>query len=377
MPPKKAAKKATPPKAGTDEPVEQPLADEAPAVADKPKPAKRNRTESAITKEKSDGPEASGGDEQPSESKVTRRASSGGPVFTEEMIYNGTTDFCRKTKDSDFDPKTMLRIISWNVAGLRAFVGKADLEKFVATEKPDVLCLQETKLSDWADCQKIGPIKGYTCADSISTAKKGYAGTRTYVKEGVKYVHQFGFDFAKPTVHDVEGRVVCTVLPDAGNLTIVNSYVPNAGMTLERLDYRVDDFDVMMRKYLESLPHKGGVIWTGDLNVAERDYDRFWGGNFKAMQKTPGFTPQERQSFRNTLASHSLIDAFRHLYPTAAKAGTYTFYSARFGQRAKGNGWRLDYFVLSKALADRVVDCFPLQNYTESDHQPLVLWLKK
>jgi exodeoxyribonuclease III len=346
-------------------------------MEDKAKPAKRNRTEVATTKKKAieTGFNEGGEPSQSAKRKTTRRGPSE-VVYTEEMIYEGTTDFCRKTKDVDFDPKTMLRIISWNVAGLRAFVGKTDLETFVMTEKPDVLCLQETKLSDWADCGKIGPITGYTCTDSISTAKKGYAGTRTYVKDGIRCVHQFGLDSAKPMAHDIEGRVVCTVLPDADNLAIVNSYVPNAGDALKRLDYRMN-FDAIMRKYLDSLPNKNGVIWTGDLNVAERDYDRFWGGNFNAMQKGACFTPQERQSFRNTLASGSLIDAFRHLYPTAAKAGTYTFYSWRSAARVKGNGWRLDYFVLSKALADRIVDCFPLQNYTASDHLPLVLWLKK
>uniref|UniRef100_A0A7S1KWE1 DNA-(apurinic or apyrimidinic site) endonuclease n=1 Tax=Neobodo designis TaxID=312471 RepID=A0A7S1KWE1_NEODS len=367
MPPK-GSKKAAPKKA-------EAAAAAAPAEADKPaaspKAAKRTKAESGAdakdTTKKADTP--------------VRRQSTGGATVTEEMAYAGTTAFERCTKDGDFDAKSMLRIVSWNVAGLRGFLSRGgDLSKFCATEKPDILCLQETKLSDPADGPKIGAIDGYSHVDSISTAKKGYAGTRTYVRDGlvkVTPVHAFGFNLDKPDDHDDEGRVVTTALPDLGDLTIVNTYVPNSGMTLERLDFRENDFDPMMRRFLKSIPWKDSVVWTGDLNVAERDYDRFWGGNFKQMQKCPGFTPEERASFRTTLKECNMVDAFRHKYPTAAKAGTYTFFSARFNQRAKGNGWRLDYFVVSAALAARVVDCFPLTSYADSDHQPLVLWLKR
>ena len=385
MPPKKLTKKAAAAAAAA--------AEEAAEAPVSPKPLKRTKAEdgkdSAPTPKakpaaKKGGKRAVETQDQPDEAAPVRRQSTaGGPVVTEEMAFAGTTDFVRRTKDSDFDAAAMLRLVSWNVAGLRGFLNKGgDLAKFCADEKPDVLCLQETKLSDWADCPKTGPIPGYSFVDSISTAKKGYSGTRTYIRDGLLSapagaVHAFSFDLDKPDAHDDEGRIITTVLPELEELTVVNSYVPNSGMNLERLDYRVENFDPMMRRHLAGLAARRPVIWTGDLNVAERDYDRFWGGNFKQMQKGPGFTPEERASFRKTLADVGLVDAFRALYPTAARLGTYTFFSARFNQRAKGNGWRLDYFAVSAALVPRVVDCFPLTKYTESDHLPLVMWLRR
>lgn len=297
-------------------------------------------------------------------------------TITEESVLEGTVPFKRLTSDGDFDGKKMLKFISWNVAGLRALLNKSkDLEALIKKEEPDILCLQETKLSDWADCPKLGKVPGYDFYDSISVAKKGYSGTRTYVKQGISATVAFGFDLSNPTTHDNEGRVVTAIL-DGGKLAVVNSYVPNAGMQLERLDYRVEEYDPLVRKYLGQLgqAHEG-VIWTGDLNVAERDYDRFFGGTFKQMQKCPGFTPEERVSFRKTLKETKMIDSFRHLYPNAHKA--YSFWSIRFNQRAKGNGWRLDYFVASACLAKRIVDCFMLPQYQSSDHCPIVLWLKK
>merc|ERR1712232_726485 len=146
----------------------------------------------------------------------------------------------------------------------------------------------------------------------------------------------------------------------SAQVALVNSYVPNSGLKLERLEYRVQDYDPLVRQYLRDLGKKyskGGVIWTGDLNVAERDYDRFF-NNFKAMQKCPGFTPEERASFRETLAQTEMVDAFRDLYPNAHD--TYTFWSKRFDQKSKNNGWRLDYFVVSKDLLPKVVDVYPL-----------------
>ena len=233
----------------------------------------------------------------------------------------------------------------------------------------------QSKLSDWKDCPNIAKIEGYDFVDSISVAKKGYAGTRTYFKTSSSVNHICGFNLSKPAEHDAEGRVITTQFKTEG-ITVVNNYVPNAGMTLDRLDFRVKEYDLMIRQYLADLQKvKESVIWTGDLNVAERDYDRFFASNFKAMQKVPGFTPEERLSFRQTLETTKMIDAFRHLYPTSSKA--YTFYSAKFQARQKGNGWRLDYFVVSAALAKRVVDCYMLPEYTASDHVPLVLWLNR
>ena len=328
--------------------------------------------------------------------------------------------------------ESLLKLISWNVAGLRAILKSgyagSELEKLVKSERPDVLCIQETKLSELHQDTPLptSEIEGYVFAESISVAKKGYAGTRTYFRKDAfeieKCQHFFDFDLACSkgnngsrtlgyTVQqgpldagvvskamDAEGRLVASVLLPKGAgsepLLLLNTYVPNSGMKLERLDYRVMDFDVTMRTTLtdkatltmaqyatsvlgqKSAPKADNmsIVWTGDLNVAERNYDRFHNGNFKGMQKVPGFTPAERASFRKTLET-GFKDTFRELYPN--HRGAYTFYSKMFNQRAKGNGWRLDYFIASTCAASRVVASAILNEYAASDHVPLVMWMKK
>ena len=297
---------------------------------------------------------------------------------TQNEQEQGCTDFASVQKKTDFDPSKHVKLISWNVAGLRAVLNKSpkELQNLVDEEKPDVLCLQETKLSDWAGLATLGELEGYTHSDTISTAKKGYSGCRTYVKKSLDSVSTFGFDRKNPNNHDAEGRVVTT---NVYNFTLVNTYVPNSGMTLDRLPYRVEEFDPQMRDYLKSLgadnSTTGRVIWTGDLNVAERDYDRYFKAPWKAMQKCSGFTPEERTSFRKTLTDLKMVDAFRHLYPTACGPKMMTFFSNRVGGSSSGLGWRLDYFVVSAALASRVVDCYPIQKWCTSDHKPLCLLL--
>ncbi|CUG88396.1 apurinic/apyrimidinic endonuclease, putative [Bodo saltans] len=320
------------------------------------------------------------------EKLASRKVSNTSAAVTEEQILASTVPFVRTTKDKDHNSKTTLKIIAWNVAGLRALLKKDGnpLQTLIDTQQPDILCLQETKLSDPIEAAKTGVIAGYTFTDSISTAKKGYSGTRTYVKDNMNYnvSHVAGFRVlaTETPKEDEEGRVLTTIIDkDGSKIALVNSYVPNSGMTLDRLDYRTETYDPMVRKLLADLHTRvgagGSVIWTGDLNVAERDYDRYFATNFKAMQKVPGFTPEERASFRRTLAETNMVDSFRHLYPNAA--GAYSFWSAKFNSKAKGNGWRLDYFVVSQALADRVVDSFMLPDVAGSDHCPIVLWLKK
>lgn len=208
------------------------------------------------------------------------------------------------------------------------------------------------------------------------------------------------------------------------SLALINTYIPNSGMGLDRLPYRIDHFDTAMRSYLRdiqtqchtnaekvwrqqadkggklstrqmnastshkdaastasspgvaSLPFPSGIIWCGDLNVAERDFDRYYAGTWGKMQECSGFTPEERFSFRETLEQlGGACDSFRHLYPNAGP--TYTFWSARINGRVKGLGWRLDYFVVSKNLIPFVVDVFPMPEIQASDHCPVQMWLKK
>lgn len=314
--------------------------------------------------------------------KLTKKSSSASSAVTEESVLAGTVPFVRLTKDSQFDPKKMLKIMSWNVAGLRSLVSKDGgkvLTRLCETHKPDILCLQETKLQK--PDPTIGVVPGYTFVDSVCSLedKKGYSGTRTYVKKEITdAAHVFGFGSQSKNAEDPEGRVITTVISKAPyKICLLNSYVPNAGQDLGRLEERIKVHDPVYRKYLQEIHSlkQGTVIWTGDLNVAERDYDRFFSGTWKQMQKVAGFTPEERESFRKTLSDAGLVDAFREKYPNAHKV--YTFHSFRFNCREKGNGYRLDYFCVSKEDSKRIVDCFHRPEYAYSDHYPLELWLSK
>jgi AP endonuclease-1 len=362
MPPKKAVGKKSPP--------DQPIESEGPMT--RAKRAKKEAEEGAATEHPA--PATEKGEEATAPPAPQRRSSSN--TVTQETVLLGTIPFKRRTAPSDFIAPKMLKVVSWNVAGLRATLKNGtDLQDLAKNESPDVLCLQEVKISDLEEAKSLGGLPGYSFVDCVSTVKKGYSGTRTYVRDGIKFQHSVA-GLTGPTP-DPEGRVITTYLPDF-DLHIVNTYVPNSGLTLDRLEYRTETFDIEMRNFLKNTiktAKSGTVIWTGDLNVAERDYDRFF-NNWKAMQKCPGFTPEERVSFRETLKATNMVDGFRHLYPNSN--GGYTFYSTRGDQRSQGNGWRLDYFVVSEHAKDRIVEVVPIQEgYDASDHRPLVLWFAK
>ncbi|RNF13541.1 AP-endonuclease [Trypanosoma cruzi] len=326
---------------------------------------------------------------------------------TEKDIWSQVEPFQRRTAAKDFDSKQMLKFITWNVAGLRGLLRKDGqaIQRLLEEERPDALCLQETKLNpDDPQNVKLGEVPGYCFVDHVCRAKKGYSGTRTYIKNTAatewKTVTVKGFDTLKSPQDvghsdgDEEGRVLTTYFGTQGKgnetfaLALVNTYIPNSGMSLERLPYRCQKFDLRIRQHLCALgrsynhgkeegdaPSLAGFIWAGDLNVAERDYDRYFAGSYKAMQKCSGFTPEERASFRETLRVANAVDTFRALYPKAAPV--YTFWSARINGRARGLGWRLDYFVVSTALARHVVDCFTMPHVMGSDHCPLQMWLRR
>lgn len=330
---------------------------------------------------------------------------------SKEDIWNAVVPFQRLTTDSDYDSKTMMKLITWNVAGLRGLLKKDEhaISTLLRAEGADVLCLQETKLNvgDAAN-ETLGVVPGYTFVDHPCAAKRGYSGTRTYLRtasmvETLGARSEAGFmstpqaasaasDATLMPEGDIEGRVLTTVfqLPrskagqktDAAaaavpsHIALVNTYVANSGMTLDRLPYRTKVFDRRLQAYLQDLEAEyGAFIWAGDLNVAERDFDRYYTGTFKTMQALSGFTPEERHSFRQTLRETKSVDAFRALYPQSGPS--YTYWSARINGREKGMGWRLDYFVLSSALAHRAVDCFPMEHVMGSDHCPVQLWLRK
>jgi len=305
------------------------------------------------------------------------------PCPTKESIEASTTQFVRKTTDKDFEP-SMSKIISWNVNGLRAVKKSGHLENLFKCENPDVVCLQETKLSRGIpDLPTIGSFDGYTHYDCVSV-KNGYSGTRVYVRSSINhsllsysldtFEERSGIDHM-----DDEGRVV---IIEFDSIVLINTYVPNAGDGLRRIDFRVNVWDKKMiqclknlQKHLEYTKKDKSIIWTGDLNVAVLDYDRYFFKSYEEMGKCAGFSPQERNSFKEILQSTGMVDTFRQLYPYSAPV--YSFWSYRILGRKNGLGWRLDYFVVPKDFMQYVVDSFMLSSVLGSDHCPCALWLKR
>lgn len=248
-----------------------------------------------------------------------------------------------------------MKLISWNVNGLRACVGKGFFE-FLAAEQPDMMCLQETKLQP----EQAPPVEGYF--DYWNSAdKKGYSGTALFSKdEPLAVTYDIGID-----QHDHEGRVITAEYPD---FYLVTVYVPNAQDGLKRLDYRMvweDDF----RAYLKRLDQQKPVIVCGDMNVAHTEIDL---KNPKTNRKNAGFTDEERAKMTELLGA-GFVDTFRAFYPDLE--GAYSWWSYRFKAREKNAGWRIDYFLVSERMMDRVKDARILSDVYGSDHCPVVIEL--
>jgi len=282
------------------------------------------------------------------------------------------------------DGYEFFKVLSWNVNGLRALVkNKKDiLEKLIKEEKPDVLCLQETKLqeSHVEDFKLLVP--GYESFFSCSTAKKGYSGTAVFVSKSSKcktWEATYGIDHGD---HDSEGRCINLKLPFV-NLT--GLYVPNAGQKLERLAYRTEKWDLDLREFAKkqtaSTSDKPTILY-GDMNVAHKDID-LYNPDAKHIPKTPGCTDAERASFTKLLEEDKVLDSFRFLHPQAK--GAYTYWSTRAGGRPFNRGLRLDYFCVPETIAKpnghhgvTLFDSFILEKTTlgASDHCPVGLVLK-
>ena len=248
----------------------------------------------------------------------------------------------------------MLKLISWNVNGLRAVAGKGFADIFRDLDA-DFFCLQETKLQEG---QLDIAFDGYTSYWNYAE-KKGYSGTAIFTRHTPLSV-SYGIGIAD---HDLEGRVITLEMQD---FYLVTVYTPNSQDGLKRLDYRMnweDDF----RNYLLRLDQTKPVIVCGDLNVAHQEIDL---RNPKTNRKNPGFTDQEREKFTALLDS-GFIDTFRHLHPDTTDA--YSWWSYRFQARAKNAGWRIDYFVTSQRLAQSINDASILSDIMGSDHCPVQL----
>ncbi len=246
-----------------------------------------------------------------------------------------------------------MKIISWNVAGLRACHGKG-LEDFVRAEVADIYCFQETKVLPEQVPMHIEGYEEYL----YPAEKKGYSGVMVYTKEKPLEV-TYGIGVEE---YDREGRVL-TLEFEAFYLVVC--YVPNAKRELERLDSRMV-FEDLMRAYLTGLADQKHVIYCGDLNVAHEEIDI---KNPKTNRMSAGFTDQERAKMTDLLAA-GFADTYRRLYPTEVK---YTWWSYMHRAREKNIGWRLDYFIVDEGFMDRVRDAVIYSDVMGSDHCPVGL----
>lgn len=248
----------------------------------------------------------------------------------------------------------MKKLISWNVNGLRACLGKNFMEFFEYVDA-DIFCLQETKIQEGqVDWNKEGYYAYWNYAE-----KKGYSGTAIFSKEKPLNV-TYGIGIEE---HDKEGRVITL---EFDNYYMVTVYTPNSQNGLARLEYRMkweDDF----RNYLLNLKKNKPVIVTGDMNVAHKEIDL---KNPKTNRKNAGFTDEERQKMTELLEV-GFIDTFRYFYPDTE--GIYSWWSYRFKAREKNAGWRIDYFLVSDDLKDKIIDAHIHTEIMGSDHCPVEL----
>ncbi|MPM94218.1 Exodeoxyribonuclease [bioreactor metagenome] len=250
-----------------------------------------------------------------------------------------------------------MKFISWNVNGIRACVTKGFLDYFKEVDA-DIFCLQETKLQEGQiDLDLDGYYQYWNYAQ-----KKGYSGTAIFTKEKPLNV-LYGMDIEE---HDTEGRVITLEFEDFYFITV---YTPNSQSELKRLDYRMkweEDF----KSYLKDLEKSKPVVVCGDLNVAHQEIDL---KNPKTNRKNAGFTDEERNKFTQ-LMNEGFIDTYRYFNPN--KEGVYSWWSYRFNARKNNSGWRIDYFIVSESMKDRLVSADIHCSVLGSDHCPVELVIK-
>jgi exodeoxyribonuclease-3 len=252
-----------------------------------------------------------------------------------------------------------MKLISWNVNGIRA-IAKKGFATFLKQEKPDILCLQEVKISDSArelvEFDFLGYKEYWNCAK-----RPGYSGTAILVKEGLRdFIGvKNGLEEEK---FDIEGRVQ---IAETKDFYLFNVYFPNANNELSRLDYKLE-FNEKLLEYSKKLEKKKPVIITGDFNVAHQEIDL---ARPKENVGSPGFTPEER-AFMNKFLAAGFIDTFRELNGDKIQ---YSWWSFRSGARERNVGWRIDYFCVSDKLKKYLKKAFILDKQTGSDHAPVGL----
>ena len=247
-----------------------------------------------------------------------------------------------------------MKLISWNVNGIRACVGKGFVSYFEEADA-DIFCIQESKMQEGQlELELPGYYQYWNYAE-----KKGYSGTAIFTKqEPLSVTNGMGIE-----EHDHEGRVITLEFPEFYMVTV---YTPNSQNELARLDYRMEWEDAF-RDYLKRLDEKKPVVVCGDMNVAHQEIDL---KNPKTNRKNAGFTDEERGKFGELLQA-GFTDTFRHFYPDVE--GIYSWWSYRFSARAKNAGWRIDYFLTSERLRDKLVDAKIHTDILGSDHCPVEL----
>ncbi|MGF7534836.1 exodeoxyribonuclease III [Bacillus mexicanus] len=248
-----------------------------------------------------------------------------------------------------------MKLISWNVNGLRAVMRKMDFFSYLKEEDADIICLQETKIQDGqVDVQPEGYHVYWNYA-----VKKGYSGTAVFSKqEPLRVMYGIGIE-----EHDQEGRVITL---EFENIFVMTVYTPNSKRELERIDYRMQ-WEEALLSYILELDKEKPVILCGDLNVAHQEIDL---KNPKANRNNAGFSDQERGAFTRFLEA-GFTDTFRHVYPDLE--GAYSWWSYRAGARDRNIGWRLDYFVVSERLKEQIEDASISADVMGSDHCPVEL----
>ena len=246
-----------------------------------------------------------------------------------------------------------MKFISWNTNGFRACLGKG-FDDFFKSIDADFFCIQETKMQpDQAEYTPEGYFQYWNSAE-----KKGYSGTAIFAKkEPISVKYGIGIPH-----HDTEGRAITL---EYDNFYLLNVYTPNAQRELARLDYRMEWEDAL-REYILSLDSKKPVIYCGDMNVAHNEIDL---KNPKTNRMSAGFSDEERAKFSQLLDS-GFVDTFRFQHPDEVK---YSWWSYMFKAREKNTGWRIDYFVVSDRLKDRIKDTYILNEIFGSDHCPVGL----
>jgi exodeoxyribonuclease III len=253
-----------------------------------------------------------------------------------------------------------IRILSWNVNGMRAIVRKGMYDTFPGL-RADIICFQETKAQEDTMPDLDIQLKGYDLVFN-SAVQKGYSGTA--ILSRIKPLgHRMGTD---NDIHGQEGRVITM---EFEKFYLVNVYVPNSGQELKRLDYR-KEWDAHLKEYLADLDKKKPVVFTGDLNVAHEPIDL--ARPDQNYNKVAGYTQVEIDGFREFLKI-GLVDTFRHMHKDKIQ---YSYWSQRFNAREAGIGWRIDYFLVSKRLLGQVKDAFIMDDIMGSDHCPVGIELE-